>query len=114
MASPPAPPCVAFSAEQDGAAARTGLERSGVSGRISARVLRSVLSVRGEVEQAGRLSSGAFLEKPTSKCCPLKLLCGEPRGIAAALGLGSLRRLSSQEKSRDLSRTRPDCYTFIK
>lgn len=45
-------------------------------------LLWSVLSVRGEVEQAGWLFAGAFFEKRTSKCCPLKLLCGEHHDIA--------------------------------
>lgn len=44
-------------------------------------LLWSVLSIRREVEQAGWLFAGAFFEKHTSKCCPLKLLCGEHHDI---------------------------------
>lgn len=44
-------------------------------------LLWSVLSVRGEVERASLPLFRGFLEKHTSKCCPLKLLCGERHGI---------------------------------
>lgn len=44
-------------------------------------LLWSVLSVRGEVERASLPLFRGFLEKHTSKCCPLKLLCGEHHGI---------------------------------
>lgn len=65
-------------------ASRTAQERSGVSDWIS--VSCGVAPLESAVSQ-GRSGAGRqplfrdFLEKHTSKCCPLKLLCGEHHSI---------------------------------
>lgn len=104
-------------------ASRTAQERSGVSDWIS--VSCGVAPLESAVSQ-GRSGAGRqplfrdFLEKHTSKCCPLKLLCGERHSItlsAAWIWLAEqvvfpLRRLQSS-LLRTAAGIISDWYMFI-